>query len=439
MSPSSEKAAKECALEFWRSLQFGEGTSEDVSGSLDAFKEANKIIEDVRIGPHSMSPLSPDLYAPSAWHAVCFLLFSYLKSRHVRGDYSDVEQFDKLFGLPMVFRGQSRPWDIIPSSWRDPGKAPVNRLRLELFHTCLKKTSKENSDPLFALFGNTASPSVSTSMAQHYGLPTDLVDFTFDPRIAFMFACWPGGGAPLSSPSLLADHAVVYFLSFFKLLHLSDLKLKFPHPSAKRLYRQSGFFIDFGPCPQHVAWSFYSTEKWTWVQQNCARLFFPRAYPDSDAFNELQRVSSYAFAPEEFIKGLADKIGALNEASLVKSGIADELLDSIETSPSWDYSRTFIQTDEEYVDVAVLLDRYVRCAAFLIASDGQHLDPMVIYMMARMDAQALAALEFIATNPVFKLHSQRLTWIRSKVLEAKELVAKYLRAYPNPQSTLDQT
>src|SRR5437763_12604487 len=67
----------------------------------------------------------------------------------------------------------------------------------------------------FDLFGRIDDPGSAAAIAQHYGLPSSFVDFTFDPRIAVWFACLesPSEAVPDVPPGL-SNCAVVYFTSF---------------------------------------------------------------------------------------------------------------------------------------------------------------------------------------------------------------------------------
>jgi hypothetical protein len=69
--------------------------------------------------------------------------------------------------------------------------------------------------------------------AQHYGLPTSLVDFTVDPLIAVYFACHGG---------VDGDHVAVYWLPFNHAL-TKDFLVELLPPWVRRLQRQRGVFI----------------------------------------------------------------------------------------------------------------------------------------------------------------------------------------------------
>jgi hypothetical protein len=75
------------------------------------------------------------------------------------------------------------------------------------------------------------------------------------------------------------NHAVVYLTSFYKLLHAGNVRLRLPHPSARRIYRQVGLFVDYGSRPDTIPEILDFEQRWMWTEQNCVRLFFPREYP----------------------------------------------------------------------------------------------------------------------------------------------------------------
>jgi FRG domain len=71
--------------------------------------------------------------------------------------------------------------------------------------------------------------------AQHYGLPTALLDFTADSEVAVAFACLSNNADPKKP-------AVVFGLPLGLLDDHAGMVL--PPPFVKRLYRQRGLFID---------------------------------------------------------------------------------------------------------------------------------------------------------------------------------------------------
>jgi FRG domain len=76
-----------------------------------------------------------------------------------------------------IFRGQVSDWPLIPSAFRRPSK---DRDGLEEFEAWVLKS--------FAVADAINSPDAMTATAQHYGIPTKLLDFTSSPEVAAFFA-----------------------------------------------------------------------------------------------------------------------------------------------------------------------------------------------------------------------------------------------------------
>ena len=201
--------------------------------------------------------------------------------------------------ISRVYRGQARPWNIVPSAWRHANQLIENEQRVAALYTYLKEWTTSEHDFVFELFGRIDQYGNAKGLAQHYCLPTTFVDFTYDPRIAIWFACAHSeSDEPACSPKAASDHAVVYTSSFFKVLNTAKPRLRFPHPTARRIYRQAGFFIEYGKRPDSVPELLDFEQPWMWLQQNCVRLFFPRSYPDFSLLSDVDGLN--VLTPDPF-------------------------------------------------------------------------------------------------------------------------------------------
>jgi len=81
-----------------------------------------------------------------------------------------------------IFRGQKRCWDLVSSLSRiDDKKRELAYTRLNRFGTWVYNN---NINDLFE------DKDKILSVAQHYGLPTSFIDFTYNPEVALFFATY---------------------------------------------------------------------------------------------------------------------------------------------------------------------------------------------------------------------------------------------------------
>lgn len=98
-----------------------------------------------------------------------------------------------LDGERLIFRGQANSeWSITASLFRDGVDVETERKRANIFCRLLSSISWNTALSMHTgsqtnIYLRT-SPSAYLATAQHYGIKTGLVDFTFDPDIAVKFA-----------------------------------------------------------------------------------------------------------------------------------------------------------------------------------------------------------------------------------------------------------
>jgi hypothetical protein len=161
-------------------------------------------------------------------HAACLLLVSYILGRTIRTPFSgDHDLFESFFGNRPVYRGQVRGWNILPSGWRSADPTSDGRRREILYELLASYMGTEDAIE-FELFGRVRSRNEADGLGM--------------------------SGTPA---------------------------LTFPPVQAERLFRQAGFFVNYGPRQGEIRPVLDYEEPWRWLQQNCARVFFPRAYPQA--------------------------------------------------------------------------------------------------------------------------------------------------------------
>ncbi|MBX9953250.1 MAG: FRG domain-containing protein [Candidatus Obscuribacterales bacterium] len=171
--------------------------------------------------------------AESPWIAALFLTERQAKEgfatdlpRLSKGETKPVPIFKK------IFRGQKAHYDNIrPSAWRDDSwtRHGIEPEKGENWLACfclLMKFLTESKQPLLSL------PAwLYHGAAQHYQIPTDLLDWTIDPYVSIWFAH--------QGDYALGTKGRVYMVN---LEHEAKVKIVLPPPFVNRLYRQRGFF-----------------------------------------------------------------------------------------------------------------------------------------------------------------------------------------------------
>lgn len=98
--------------------------------------------------------------------------------RNVNKDKSSSNFYDDIADIQTVYRGiANKNWKLVPSAFRDEKYIKNERLYLKEFQRQLPNET-DNLDYFDILV-----------KAQHYGVPTRLLDFTLNPLIALYFSC----------------------------------------------------------------------------------------------------------------------------------------------------------------------------------------------------------------------------------------------------------
>jgi len=427
MSDVQNLGARGCALALWKALE-DSFFPPSVEGAVEREMAAEVVRHCKEIVPLPTSRISPtgmpmDMLAPSIWHATCFLLTQYILSRRSHESFGpDGSLFKTFYGNRPVYRGQTMPWNIIPTGWREGVDQKLAEYQREAFMHAVRSVMGPGDALEFDLFGRIQSRREADGLARHYDIPSNLVDFTFDPRIALFFATGKNDGPPFQTDLPRAeDCAVVYFTSFVKLCATGNPKLTFPPVQSERLYRQAGLFVDFENRPEVVPDVLGFESPWMWVQQNCGRLFFPRTYPETPEHTELSFFFGDPMHPDPYFQELVEAIREISP-KLIHTHAADAagILSTIKlrNRPPWRVEGLdpfFVYTDDELVSIVKYIEYYLKTAALVNVNGRDCLDPVVVAKLKEFDSSALAAI-----NTVAELDScnGRLDGIRALIQEA---------------------
>jgi len=170
--------------------------------------------------------LTPRVWqVPSPWHAALYL--------------GALQHHLAMRGDRVLFRGQrDSSWPITPSIFRaqdHESEAVRGRLFCEILNS-LSFNTLQVFHPLTRYRLQLRIPTDAYwAAAQHYGISTDLIDFTTDAAIATFFACTGASSSEASTSS-------VYVLTLDTALK-KNLEIILPPPFATRLYTQRGVFL----------------------------------------------------------------------------------------------------------------------------------------------------------------------------------------------------
>lgn len=100
-------------------------------------------------------------------------------------DFLTNGEYPNQFGSELVFRGQSKDWDLLPKIFRYE-KIPELANNFSEFESRIQRHFIEQARP----FLNTKPENILEwlAVAQHHGTPTRLLDWTFSPLVALYFA-----------------------------------------------------------------------------------------------------------------------------------------------------------------------------------------------------------------------------------------------------------
>ena len=238
------------------------------------------------VGPERTTARDTVMTVPTPWHATLALesMQHHLTSQHRRA----------------VFRGQADSnWKITSSIARGGFDLEREKLRASLFCEILGAMSFGTLSVMSPLFGNMnlRIPRESYyAAAQHYGIRTDLIDFTSDAAVGVFFAATH----PDPQPNNLAS---VYVLDLdLALTHGCSIVV--PPPFVERLHKQRGFFIKHGDSDHPIG-------------------------PDDGVVMEVQFPTKFDFPPYNVVRrgdGYVDLLKP-NDAIDALLTIIDELLD----------------------------------------------------------------------------------------------------------------
>lgn len=295
---------RDWALSAYPVYNFVDGSSYRDPHVQDFYRKAFGEVN--RIGQQCISVSSP-------WHAAIFL--------------QSLMNACALDGERLIFRGQANSeWPITASLFRDGVDVETERKRANIFCRLLSSISWNTALSMHPgsrtnIYLRT-SPSAYLATAQHYGIKTGLVDFTFDPDIAVKFAT-------LGQPPH-ATYSSVYALNVTGNL-ANRIAVLLPPPMTERLYAQRGLFVPVSSASDLA-------------DLNVLEVRFPRAEHNHE-FEVLRERGSLDIYPPEAdlgpVKALADQL-------LTAPGSDDSEFDPMAQSLKKSMSPTLLEVDTQW-------------------------------------------------------------------------------------------
>lgn len=187
--------------------------------------------------------------------------------------------------------------------------------------------------------------------------------------------------------------------------------------------------MDYGGIPQSIPANLDFTQQWMWPQENCFRIFFPRAYPRDESLRRVEQ--EWIYAPDPFFEESVRIVRDFAAKDIETSESASMLLAlQVKSKPSWKVREDLlnvIYTDEEFFELVRPLEHYLRVASLIETRRGPKLDPYVLGYIRKTNLDAAKALQSVAR---FRYtHSRGVTWMSDRINESAELLNRYLREH----------
>ena len=223
---------EEVFLAKWVYQSFAMITAQTLGPAWRILPQAAKVSEVLRpafeaIVAQETQPVPGRVWeVPSPWHAALYL--------------SALQHHLAISGNRALFRGQSNSaWQITPSLGR-PGVNPAEEEQKGQLFCRLLASLPFNRASIVHPFAASRldlqiSPKSYWAAAQHYGIRTDLIDFTTDPAVAVFFACSGRDPEPNQTSSV--------FVLPLELTLDRGGEIILPPPFVDRLYTQRGLFV----------------------------------------------------------------------------------------------------------------------------------------------------------------------------------------------------